>query len=137
MSIQEMITARMITATKAKDAIDRNVYRLLKGKLDLMHEQPVTDRNAVAMFRKFLGDAKTYPQNFSEREVEILTELVPRDLDEAETLSFLQTNLDLVEQIRSCPKEGQAMGIAMKAFNVAGKDVKSENVRSAIAILKS
>ena len=40
----------------------------------------------------------------------------------------------VAEQIRSAPKEGMAMGIAMKAL--AGRPVESEDVKAAIAGLR-
>lgn len=136
MTIQQKITSLMIDAAKNRADDDKKAYRFLKGKFDNAHTQPVPDKDAINMLRSLYTDAKANPASFTAREIEIIGSLIPETLDAKATLSFLESSA-IAEQIRSCPREGQAMGVAMKAFSQENMLVDSEHVKAAIASIRS
>jgi hypothetical protein len=136
MSLQNTIQSRMIDAIKSKDAESRNAYRFLKGKLDQVIQQPVPDEIVIALVRTLLLDAKNNPGTFSERETEIMQELVPPVLDYAATKQYLVDN-GIDQQVKASPKDGHAIGVAMRAFAQGKRCVAGDVVRAVVSDLRS
>ncbi len=134
-SLQNTVVSRLRNSIKSGNKQDRDAYRFLKGSLDNIHEQPVSNDRAVKIFRDLLKEAKANPHSFSDREVEILTELVPPFLDEKATEQYLRDK-GVFEQIKGCPREGQAIGIAMKTCAQGNRCVNSDIVRQIVLALR-
>ncbi len=81
--------------------------------------------------RGILKEAKAGPTTFSEAEIALLKEWVPPTLGPEQIAEAL---LPVRDQIKSAPKDGMAMGIAMKAL--AGQPVDSDDVKAAVASLR-
>jgi hypothetical protein len=129
-TVLKTIQTRMVEAMKAKNVVDKDAYRYIKGQIDLIKESPLSDETAIRKLREILTEAKKNPM-FSPREVEILTELVPKELDYDQSLAYL-TECDITEQIRTSPREGQAMGVAMKTFAQGKRVVNPNTVRQVV-----
>ena len=82
--------------------------------------------------RGVLKEAKSGLTTFSAEELALLSEWVPSLLTPEQIKEALEA---VAEQIKAAPKEGMAMGIAMKTL--AGKQVDSDDVKAAIAALRS
>lgn len=136
MTIQETIVARMKEAMRSRDIEGKDTYRLLKGKLDLVHDQPVPDAVASKMLRSLLADAKLFPKTFTPRDIAVLEDMVPKELDLLDTIDFFLESPVLADRIKECKTGNQAMGIAMKAFSMAGKPVVAHNVKAAIEAMR-
>jgi uncharacterized protein len=91
----------------------------------------MTEADAFKKMRGVLKEAKSGVTTFTPEEIALLGEWVPALL----TAEQIQAALALVaEQIKAAPKEGMAMGIAMKTL--AGQQVDSDDVKSVIAGLR-
>ncbi|HEV3163884.1 MAG TPA: hypothetical protein VGZ22_07605 [Isosphaeraceae bacterium] len=136
--IVDTIKTRLRDAMRAHDPHAKNLYRFLLGQFDREPEQPVGDDRALKIMRGFLNEALENPKgtSFPAEEIAILKQLVPASLDQAQTQEYLVSQ-NLVESIRSAPKEGQAMGIAMKAFAAAGLTVDSATVKAVVTELRA
>lgn len=136
--IVDTIKANLREAMRANDAHAKNLYRFLLGQFDREPTQPVPDERAIKIMRGFLTEATENPQgtSFTPEEVALLKQLVPASLDPAQTRQFLETQ-GLVDAIRAAPKEGQAMGVAMKAFSAAGQTVDSATVKTVVAEIRA
>jgi hypothetical protein len=81
--------------------------------------------------RGILREAKAGPTSFSEAELALLREWVPPTLSPEQIAEALGP---VVDQIKAAPKDGMAMGIAMKALS--GKPVESDDVKAVITSLR-
>ena len=79
-----------------------------------------------------LKEAKSGVTTFSPEELALIREWVPPTLTPEQIAEALAP---VAEQIKAAPKEGMAMGIAMKAL--AGQQVESDDVKAAIAALRT
>lgn len=128
--IFETVKQRITTATKARDQPRKDIYRFLKGKMDLLPK--LDDESATKVIRNLLKDAKENPTQFSELEVTEMNSLVPSLLDFDQTLAALDETVR--EAIRTAKSDGHAQGVAMK--NLKGKPVDPDNVRSIVSTLR-
>ena len=81
--------------------------------------------------RGVLKEAQAGQTSFSPEELALIRDWVPPTLSQEQIQEILTP---VADQIRAAPKEGMAMGIAMKAL--AGQPVESEDVRAAITRLR-
>jgi uncharacterized protein len=79
-----------------------------------------------------LKEAKSGVTTFTAEELAMLSEWVPALLTPEQIKEALAP---VAEQIKAAPKEGMAMGIAMKSL--AGQQVDSDDVKAAIAALRN
>jgi uncharacterized protein len=77
-------------------------------------------------------EAKSGVTTFTAEEIALLSEWVPALLTPDQIKEVLAP---VAEQIKAAPKDGMAMGIAMKTL--AGQQVDSEDVKAAIAALRA
>lgn len=128
--IFETVKQRITQATKARDQPRKDVYRFVKGKLDLLPK--LDDESAIKVIRTLLKDAKENPTQFTQLEVDEMNSLVPSLFDIDQTLAALDETAR--EGIRSAKADNQALGVAMK--NLKGKPVDSEIVRYVVLKLR-
>lgn len=128
--IFETVKQRITLATKARDQPRKDIYRFLKGKMDLLPK--LDDETATKVIRTLLKDAKENPTQFSPLEVAEMESLVPALFDIDQTLAALDEAAR--ESIRSAKADNQALGLAMKTLK--GKPVDSEIVRYVVTKLR-
>ena len=132
MTIVQRMRAQLAESMKARDSVKTNFLRYWIAQLTLGTGAEVADADAIKKMRGILKEAKAGPTSFSEAELALIREWVPP------TLSLEQIEAALApvaDQIKAAPKDGMAMGIAMKTL--AGQPVDSDDVKQAIAALRS
>ncbi|MGA8349357.1 MAG: hypothetical protein WB773_16330 [Isosphaeraceae bacterium] len=131
MTIVERMRAQLREAMKTRDAVKTGFLRYWIAQLTLATGAEVADADAIKKMRGILREAKAGPTTFSEEELALLREWVPPTLGPEQIAAALACVRD---QIKAAPKEGMAMGIAMKAL--AGQQVESDDVKAAVASLR-
>ena len=139
--ITDELKTRMRAAMQARDEVAKNVLGVALGDIQTAEaraNRALADEEALAVLRKIvksneetLGHAKDDPARAADlrREIEVLSELLPRALSAdavAEALS------PVVDAIRAAKSDGQAMGVAMKHLKASGAVVEAPAVQAAI-----
>ncbi len=127
MSIVERMRTQLTAAMKARDALKTNFLRYWIAQLTLGSGAEMPENDAIKKMRSVLKEAKSGVTTWTPEELALLRDWVPP------TLSVEQINEALAPvapQIKAAPKDGMAMGIAMKSL--AGQAVESEDVEAAV-----
>lgn len=131
MTIVQRMRAQLGEAMKARDTVRTQFLRYWIAQLTLGTGAEVADADAIKKMRGILKEAKSGATSFSPEELALIQDWVPPSL----TRDQIAEALDPVsDQIRAAPKEGQAMGIAMKTL--AGQPVDSDDVKAVLASLR-
>jgi uncharacterized protein YqeY len=128
MAIVQQMRVQLKESMKAQDAEKTQFLRYWIAQLTKGDGTELTDEEAVKKMRGVAKEAKAGVTTFSARELELIRDWVPATLGPEQVFEALEP---VAEAIRSAPKEGMAMGIAMK--HLAGKPVEAEDVKAAIA----
>jgi uncharacterized protein YqeY len=131
MSIVKRMRAQLTDAMKARDSVRTNFLRYWIAQFTLGTGAEVPDNDAIKKMRGVLKEAKAGPTTFSAEELALIRDWVPPTLSQEQITEALAPVSD---QIKTAPKEGMAMGIAMKAL--AGQQVDSEDVKAVVASLR-
>ena len=131
MTIVQRMRAQLTEAMKARDAVKTGFLRYWIAQLTLGSGAEVAEADAIKKMRGVLKEAKAGPTTFSPAEIELIKEWVPPTLTPEQIAEALVVVRD---QIKAAPKDGMAMGIAMKAL--AGQPVESDDVKAAVASLR-
>src|SRR5262249_10991363 len=131
-SIVQRMRTQLREAMKARDAVRTGFLRYWIAQLTLGTGDEVPDADAVKKMRGVLKEAKSSATTFTSEELDLNREWVPATLAPGQIAGRLAT---VADQIKAAPKDGMAMGIAMKAL--AGKPVESEDVKAAVAALRA
>ena len=131
MSIVEKMRGQLADAMKARDTVRLGFLRYWIAQLTLGTGAEMSESDAIKKMRGVLKEAKAGPTTFTAEELALLREWVPAALTAEQIKEALAP---VAEQIKAAPKEGMAMGIAMKAL--AGRQVDSDDVKAAIAVLR-
>lgn len=131
MSIVQRMRAKLSESMKARDAVQTQFLRYWIAQLTLGDGTEVPDAEAVKKMRGVLKEAKGGQTTFTPQELELIQQWVPSALTREQVA---ETLAPLASQIKAAPKEGMAMGLAMKAL--AGQVVESEDVKAVIADLR-
>jgi uncharacterized protein YqeY len=131
MPIVQRMRDQLREAMKARDSVRTNFLRYWIAQLTLGTGEEVSDEQAIKKMRGIQKEAKTGHTSFSPEELRLIDEWVPASLTRDQIREALTP---VVDQIRAAPKEGMAMGIAMK--NLAGQPVDSDEVKAAVAELR-
>jgi uncharacterized protein YqeY len=126
--MREQLRASM----KARDTLRTSVLRYWIAQLTLGSGAEMADADAVKKMRGVLKEAKTGQTTFSPEEVALIAEWVPASVGPEQIAQALEP---VREQIKAAPKDGMAMGVAMKAL--AGQAVESDDVKAAVAAIRS
>ena len=132
MSIVEKMRGQLALAMKARDTVRLGFLRYWIAQLTLGTGAEMSESDAIKKMRGVLKEAKSGPTTFTEAELALLREWVPPALTAEQIKEALAPVADL---IKAAPKEGMAMGIAMKTL--AGRPVDSNDVKAAIAALRA
>ena len=131
MSIVQRMRAQLTEAMKARDALRTGFLRYWIAQLTLGTGAEMSEADAVKKMRGVLKEAKSAITTFSPDELALLREWVPPTLSPEQ---ITQALVSVAEQIKAAPKDGMAMGIAMKALS--GQQVDSDDVKAAVAALR-
>lgn len=123
--------AQLPAAMKARDAVRLGFLRYWIAQFTLGTGVEVSDADAIKKMRGVLKEAKAGTTTFTADELALIREWVPATLGPEQIAEKLAR---VADQIRTAPKEGMAMGIAMKA--IAGEPVESDDVKAAIAAIR-
>jgi len=132
MTIVQTMRARLKDSMKARDAVRTNFLRYWIAQLTLGTGDEVADGDAVKKMRAVLKEVKSGQTTFTPEEVALIQEWVPPTLAPEQIAAALEAVRD---QIKAAPKDGMAMGVAMKALG--GQPVESEDVKAAVAAIRA
>lgn len=130
-SIVRRMRSQLPEAMKARDAVRTNVLRYWIAQLTLGSGEEMSDADAIKKMRSVLKEAKGGTTTFSPEELELIREWVPASLTPEQIAEKLAPVSDA---IKAAPKDGMAMGIAMKTL--AGAPVESDDVKAAVAAIR-
>ncbi len=130
-SIVQKMRSQLTESMKARDAVRTGFLRYWIAQLTLATGAEMSDADAVKKMRGVLKEAKSGMTTFTPEELALIREWVPPTLTAEQIAEALAP---LADQIKAAPKEGMAMGIAMKAL--AGQPVDSDDVKAAMAALR-
>lgn len=128
MTIVQRMKAKLPESMKARDAVQTQFLRYWMAQLTKSDGTEVSDDDAIKKMRGILKEAKTGRTTFSAEELDLIRQWIPPALEPDEIVALLAP---VADQIKSAPKDGMAMGIAMKTL--AGRPVDSDDVKAAVA----
>jgi len=131
MTIVQRMRAKLTESMKARDAVQTQFLRYWIAQLSLANGTEMPDADAVKKMRGVLKEAKSGQTTFTPEELDLIQQWVPAALSREQVIEALAP---LADQIKAAPKEGMAMGLAMKAL--AGQVVESDDVKAAITELR-
>jgi uncharacterized protein YqeY len=131
MSIVQKMRAQLTESMKARDAVRTGFLRYWIAQLTLGTGAEMAEADAIKKMRGVLKEAKSGITTFSPEELALIREWVPATLTPEQITAALEP---AVQAIKAAPKDGMAMGIAMKTL--AGQPVDSEDVKAVIAALR-
>jgi uncharacterized protein YqeY len=132
MSIVQKMREELKTSMKARDAVRTNFLRYWIAQFTLGTGAEMSDADAVKKMRGVLKEAKSGQTTFSPEELALMADWVPPAMTREAIAEALAPVRD---QIQAAPKDGMAMGIAMKAL--AGQPVEADDVKAAVASIRS
>jgi uncharacterized protein YqeY len=132
MTIVERMRSQLKESMKARDAVRTNFLRYWIAQLTLGTGAEMPESDAIKKMRGVLKEAKSGITTFTPEELSLICEWVPPSLTLEQIAAALASS---AEQIKKAPKEGMAMGIAMKAL--AGQQVESDDVKAVVAALRA
>ena len=131
MTIAGRMRAALKDAMKARDAARLNFLRYWIAQLTLGTGEEMADAEAIKKMRGVVKEAKSGQTTWSPEEIAMIGEWVPASLGPQQIRELLEA---VAGPIKAAPKDGMAMGLAMKAL--AGQPVDSDDVKAAIAAIR-
>jgi uncharacterized protein len=131
MSIVQRMRAQLGESMKARDTVRTGFLRYWMAQFILGDGTEMPEADAIKKMRGVLKEAKAGPTTFTAEELALIKQWVPANLSPEQITEALAP---VAAQIKAAPKEGMAMGIAMKSL--AGHQVDSDDVKAAIAALR-
>jgi uncharacterized protein YqeY len=131
MTIVQRMRTQLTSAMKSRDAVRTSFLRYWIAQLTLGTGAEVSDEEAIKKMRGILREAKAGPTSFSPDELALIREWVPPTLSVDQIVTALAS---VAERIQAAPKDGMAMGIAMKALS--GEQVESDDVKAAVTAIR-
>ncbi len=128
MTIVQQMRDQLKASMKARDAVRTNFLRYWIAQFTTGTGEEVPDDQAIKKMRGIQKEAKTGQTTFSAEEVALIDEWVPASLTRDQVREVLAP---VADSIKAAPKDGQAMGVAMKAL--AGQPVDADDVKAVIA----
>ena len=132
MTIVQRMRAQLKDAMKARDTARTNFLRYWMAGLTLGTGEELSDADAIKKMRGVVKEAKTGQTTFTPEEIALILEWLPPVLTPEQIAEKLAP---VAEQIKAAPKDGMAMGVAMKSL--AGEQVESDDVKAAVALIRS
>ncbi|MGO9921625.1 MAG: hypothetical protein ACLQIB_43895, partial [Isosphaeraceae bacterium] len=113
MTIVQKMRAQLTESMKARDAVRTGFLRYWIAQLTLGTGAEMSESDAIKKMRGVLKEARAGVTTFTPQELDLIREWVPPALNAEQIAEALAP---VAEQIKNAPKEGMAMGIAMKAL---------------------
>lgn len=132
MTFVEQMRAKLTESMKARDAVRTGFLRYWIAQLTLGTGASVADADAIKKMRGVLKEARSGVTTWSPQELALIHEWVPPTMTVEQISEALAP---VTDQIKSAPKEGMAMGIAMKTL--AGQQVESDDVKAVVTALRA
>lgn len=132
MAIVERMRSQLRDAMKSQDAAKTQFLRYWIAQLTRGDGTEVPDDDAVKRMRGVLKEARSGVTTFTPRELELIQDWVPALLSQEQIAEALAP---VADAIRAAPKDGMAMGVAMKGL--AGRPVDSDDVKAVVASLRA
>jgi uncharacterized protein YqeY len=130
-SIVQRMRTQLPESMKARDTARTNFLRYWIAQLTLGTGAEMSDSEAIKKMRGVLKEAKSGLTTFSPEELAMIRQWVPPTMSPEQITEALSS---LSGQIKAAPKDGMAMGIAMKAL--AGQAVDSDDVKAVVATFR-
>jgi uncharacterized protein YqeY len=131
MTIVQRMRVALKDSMKARDASRTNFLRYWIAQLTLGTGEEMADADAIKKMRGVVKEAKSGQTTWTPEEIALIGEWVPASLGSEQIKEALAP---LADQIKAAPKDGMAMGLAMKAL--AGQPVDSDDVKAAVASIR-
>ncbi len=131
MTIAQRMRDGLKASMKARDTLRTSVLRYWIAQLTLGTGAEMGDAEAIKKMRGVLKEAKSGQTTWSPEEVALIAEWVPSSLAPDQIAALLAP---VADAIKAAPKEGMAIGLAMKAL--AGQPADSDDVRAAVASIR-
>ena len=129
MSIVQQMRSQLAETMKARDAVPHSAFSVTGSpQLTLGTGAEMSEADAIKKMRGVLKEAKSGVTTFTPEELALLQRMGSGPLT-AEQIN--EALAPVADQIKAAPKEGMAMGIAMKTL--AGQQVDSDDVKAAVA----
>jgi uncharacterized protein YqeY len=138
------IKTRMLAALKAHRSLEKEILSVALGELQTIEARKgeLSDEEAQGIVRKLIkSNRETIEMSKSEeqratleQEIVILESLLPKALGTEELVLHLEPS---TAAIRAAASDGQATGIAMKAFKAAGITVDGKLVGEVVKKLRA
>jgi uncharacterized protein YqeY len=132
MTIVQKMRQELRESMKARDAVKTNFLRYWIAQLTLGTGAEMADADAVKKMRGVLKEARTGQTTFSPEEIALIQDWVPASWTADQITEALQPVRDA---IKSAPKDGMALGVAMKAL--AGQPVDADDVKAVVASIRA
>lgn len=131
MSIVQRMRSKLTESMKARDTVQTQFLRYWIAQFTLGTGAEMSDAEAVKKMRGVLKEARTGQTTFSPAELELIHQWIPPSLTQEQVAAALEP---VAQQIKDAPKDGMAMGIAMKTL--AGQQVDSDDVKAVVSSLR-
>ena len=145
MSLAAEIKKSMFAAMKAKNTIEKEIFRVALGEIDTAasraDDENLSDAEIQAILKKLIKsnreahDATPDEDTKAKLIVEIsaLERFLPQTLSVEQILAALD---GVAAQIKAAPSQGPAMGLAMKTLKANGAEVNAPDVAQAVAKIR-
>jgi uncharacterized protein YqeY len=146
MSLGAEIKKAMFAAMKAKNHVEKEIFRVALGEIDTAASRSASDQlsdsEVQSILKKLIKSNREAYDAVSDEatraqlllESAALDRFLPKALDVAEIVQLLAP---VAEQIKAAQNQGPAMGIAMKVLKASGAEVNAPDVTQAIAQLRA
>ncbi|HXS17229.1 MAG TPA: GatB/YqeY domain-containing protein [Polyangiaceae bacterium] len=146
MSLGAEIKKAMFAAMKAKNDVEKEIFRVALGEIDTAasrsESDQLSDAEIQAIIKKLIKsnrEAHDATSNQATRDKLLLeSAALERFLPKALSLEQIVALLSPVAaQIKAAPSQGPAMGIAMKVLKSSGAEVNTPDVTQAVAQIRA
>jgi uncharacterized protein YqeY len=131
MTIVQRMRVALKDSMKARDASRTNFLRYWIAQLTLGTGEEMADADSIKKMRGVVKEAKSGQTTWTPEEIALIGEWVPASLGPDQIKELLAA---VADQIKAAPKDGMAMGLAMKAL--AGQPVDSDDVKAAVGSIR-
>jgi uncharacterized protein YqeY len=131
MTIVERMRKELTAAMKSRDAVKTKFLRYWIAQLTLGSGAEMPENDAIKKMRSVQKEAKSGVTTWTAEELALIRDWVPPVLSVEQIKDALSP---LAEQLKAAPKDGMAMGIAMKSLS--GQAVENEDVKAAVEALR-
>jgi uncharacterized protein YqeY len=131
MSIVQRMRGKLGESMKARDTVRTGFLRYWIAQFILGDGTEMPEADAIKKMRGVLKEAKSGITTFTPEELALIKEWVPANMSIEQIKEALEP---VAAQIKAAPKDGMAMGIAMKTL--AGEPVDSDDVKAAVTAIR-